>query len=44
MASATFSSKGEIDQKHAMRFAAINHVTHGPHGIIAEQSYPKVSA
>jgi hypothetical protein len=44
MASATFSSKGEIDQKHARRFAAISSVTYGPHGIIAEQSYPKVSA
>jgi hypothetical protein len=38
MASATFSSKGEIGQKHARRFAAISSVTYGPHGIIAEQS------
>jgi hypothetical protein len=41
MASATFSSQGEIAQKHAKRFAAISYVTYGPHGIIAEQSYPR---
>jgi len=44
MASATLSRKGEIDQKHAKRFTAISYKTYGPHGIIAEQSYPKVSA
>jgi hypothetical protein len=38
MASATFSSKGEINQKHARRFAAISYVTYGPHGIIAEHA------
>ncbi len=40
MASATFWSKGEIDQKHSKRFAAISYVTYGPHGIIAEESLP----
>lgn len=40
MASATFWSKGEIDQEHSKRFAAISYVTYGPHGIIAEESLP----
>ena len=39
MASATFSSKGEINQKHARRFAATSYVTYGPHGIIAEHGF-----
>ncbi len=41
MASATFWSKGEIELKHAKRFAAISYVTYGPYGIIAEESLPK---
>lgn len=40
MASATFWSKGELEQKHSDRFAAITCATYGPYGIIAEESYP----
>jgi hypothetical protein len=40
MASATFWSKGKIDQKHSKRFAAISYVTYGPCGIIAKESLP----
>jgi hypothetical protein len=40
MASATFWSKGRIDQNHSKRYAAISYVTYGPHGIIAEESHP----
>ena len=41
MASATFWSKGELEQNHSKRFAAISYVTYGPHGIIDEGSLPK---
>ncbi len=41
MASATFWSKGEFEQKHSKRFAAITYVTYGPYGIIDEESLPK---
>ena len=44
MASATFWSKGEIEQSHSKRFAAISYVSYGPYGIIAEDSHPKRSA
>ena len=40
MASATFSSQGQMEQSHRGRFAAISYVTYGPHGVIAERSYP----
>jgi hypothetical protein len=40
MASATFSSQGQLEQSHSGRFAAISYVTYGPHGVIADQSYP----
>lgn len=40
MASATFWSKGHIEQRHAKRFAAITYATYGPHGIIADKSLP----
>ena len=40
MASATFSSQGQLEQTHRGRFAAISYVTYGPHGVIAERSYP----
>lgn len=40
MASATFWSKGEIEQSHSERFAAITYVTYGPYGIIPEESQP----
>jgi hypothetical protein len=44
MASATFWSKGELEQKHDNRFAALSFVTYGPHGIIAEESFPNRQA
>ena len=44
MASADYWSKGEIDQQHAGRFAAISYVSYGPQGIIPEQSYPHRNA
>ena len=40
MASASFSSQGQLEQSHRGRFAAISYVTYGPHGVIAERSYP----
>ncbi len=40
MASATFWSKGEVEQRHKNRFAAITYVSYGPYGIIAEGSLP----
>jgi hypothetical protein len=40
MASATFWSRGALEQKHSKRYAAITYVSYGPHGVIAEQSYP----
>ncbi len=42
MASATFWSKGHLDQRHDKRFAAITYTTYGPKGIIAEKSLPNV--
>ena len=41
MASASFWSKGRLEQNHDKRFAAISYVTYGPYGIIPEQSLPK---
>jgi len=43
MASATFWSKGEIEQSYSKRFAAISYVTYGPYGIVAEESHPNRS-
>jgi hypothetical protein len=40
MASATFWSKGELDQQHSGRFAAMSFVSYGPHGVIPEESFP----
>jgi hypothetical protein len=40
MASATFWSKGELDQQHGGRFAAMSFVSYGPHGVIPEESFP----
>jgi len=40
MASASFWSKGELDQKHKGRYAALSFVSYGPHGIIPEESFP----
>jgi len=44
MASASFWSQGELQQKHDGRFAALSFVSYGPHGIIAEESFPNRSA
>ena len=44
MASANYWSKGEIDQQHTDRFAAISYVSYGPKGIIPEESYPHRNA
>jgi hypothetical protein len=44
MASATFWSRGELDQKHSKKFAALSYVTYGLRGIIPEQSHPRRSA
>jgi hypothetical protein len=41
MASSTFWSKGELEQKHSKRFATMFFVTYGPHGVIEEESQPK---
>jgi hypothetical protein len=41
MASATFWSKGELEQNYSKRYAAISYVTYGPYGIIDEGSLPK---
>jgi hypothetical protein len=40
MASASFWSKGELDQKHDGKYTAMSYVTYGPHGIIDQESYP----
>ncbi len=40
MASATFWSKGELEQNYSKRYAAISYVTYGPYGIIDEGSLP----
>jgi len=44
IASATFWSKGRLDQNHKDRFAAISFSSYGPSGIIPEESYPMRSA
>jgi hypothetical protein len=44
MASANYWSKGEIEQSHSDRFAAITYATYGPYGIIPEESLPNRSA
>ena len=40
MASASFWSKGELEQQHGERFAAMSFVSYGPHGIIPDESFP----
>ena len=40
MASATFWSKGELEQQHEGRFAALFFASYGPKGIIPEESLP----
>ena len=44
MASASFWSRGELDQKHSGRFAALSFASYGPHGIIPEESFPHRSS
>jgi hypothetical protein len=40
MASASFWSKGELEQQHEGRFAALTFASYGPQGIIPEESLP----
>ena len=42
MASATFWSKGALEQSHEERFTAMSYVSYGPYGIIDEESHPQV--
>jgi len=44
MASATFWTRGELEQDYDGRYAAISYVTYGPYGIIDEHSHPAASA
>ncbi len=44
MASASYWSRGELEQRHEGRFAAISFVSYGPHGVIEEESHPKARA
>jgi hypothetical protein len=44
MASATFWSRGALDQDYRKKFAAITYVSYGPQGVIADQSHPRRSA
>ena len=37
---ASFWSRGEIEQRHGERFAALTFASYGPHGIIPEESLP----
>ena len=41
MASATFWSKGQLEQNYNKKYAAISFVTYGPHGIIPAESLPR---
>lgn len=40
MASASFWTRGEVDQDHDGRYAAMSYVSYGPYGIIDEHSHP----
>ncbi len=44
MASASFWSKGALDQKYDGKYTAMSYVTYGPHGIIDQESHPVTSA
>ena len=44
MASATFWSKGELEQEHSGRFAAMSYVSYGPYGVIEDESHPRATA
>ena len=41
MASATFWSKGQLEQNYNKKYGAISFVTYGPHGIIPAESLPR---
>jgi hypothetical protein len=41
MASATFGSRGQLEQNYNKKYAAISFVTYGPHGIIPAESLPR---
>jgi len=41
MASATFWSKGQLEQNYNKKYAAISFVTYGPQGIIPAESLPR---
>ena len=43
MASASFWSKGELEQRHGGRYAAMSFVSYGPYGILPEESFPQRS-
>ena len=43
MASANFSSQGQLVQDYKNKFASISFVTYGPSGVIDNQSYPAKS-
>ena len=43
MASATFWSKGELEQEHSKRFGTIFYATYGPYGVIEEETQPRGS-
>ena len=42
--SATFEGTGELQMRHANRYGALTYVAYGPHGLIAEQSYPRAQS
>ncbi len=44
MASSSFWSKGELDQKHGNRYGVLTYVTYGPYGIVEEHSHPRARA
>lgn len=44
MASSSFWSEGELDQKHGNRYGVLTYVTYGPYGIVEEHSHPRARA
>jgi hypothetical protein len=41
MASSDYWARGELEQNHKKRFAAITYVSYGPGGIIPNESLPE---
>jgi hypothetical protein len=37
-------AKGELEQNHSNRFAAVTYASYGPYGIIPEESFPDRSS